>query len=125
MTKLYASWSELRLEAERLFSTFVRRDTSEFTKSKFDAATIQNVIDFIEYAETHFPIADDINHGYWPTICLYWSDAKPYPIEVEIFGSDFELTRSVSLKVDTSQFDHVPGEPFPAELAEILSAELR
>lgn len=124
MTKPYTSWKELRVAAERLFATFVPRDTNEFAEKAFDPDTIRNALDFIDYAESRFPVADDIDHGYWPTLCLYWFNAKPHPIDVEIFEDHFEFWRRIDLMVDVSHFNHLPGEPFPGDLAEILSNEL-
>lgn len=125
MSKPYASWAEIRREAERLFSTFVPQASNPDAKQAFDEETIRNSRSFLDYAERYLPLAGDIDHGYWPTLCLYWFGAKPHPVDIEIFGDHFEFWRRIDLIVDVSHFDHEPDAPFPAELAEILLRELR
>ena len=125
MSSPYKSWNDVRMAAESFFATYIASDTSENAKTAFDADTIQNVHDFIDYATDHLPLPDEVSEGYWPTINLYWKDAKPYSANIEIFGNDFEFMRFIPLIVDVQEFEHLPGTPFPTEFAEILSAELR
>ena len=125
MAAPYTSWEELKVEAERLFMSYEPRDGNGPANENFGEQTVRNAREFLDYAAKNFPVADDIDHGYWPTLCLYWFNAKPHPIDVEIFEGHFEFWRRIDLVVDVSHFNHEPGEPFPTDLAEILAAELR
>ncbi len=125
MTDIRRTWNDLRLEAGRLFQSFVTRETHEGAQMAFDVETIGNVRDFINYAEANSPVADEIMPGYWPTIRLYWSRAEPHAVEIEIFDDHFEFRRLIDRVVDISHFDHSPGQPFPTELDAILRTELR
>ena len=125
MSGMNGTWNDLRLEADRLFLSFVASETDKSAQTGFDAETIDNVRDFIDYAQANYPLADEIMHGYWPTICLYWSKAEPHPVEIEIFDDHFEFQRFIDRVVDISHFDHCPGDPFPPDLAAILRTELR
>jgi len=109
---MYATWEKAWSEIERL----VAESAEEFPRD-----TVGNVRDFIAFARGRYAIADDYGLGYRPTVSLCWSKAKPTPIEIEVHEDHYEFYQFFDGRTDIRHFPHLPDEPIPVPLIDILN----
>lgn len=108
---MMASWQEAKSEIERLIAEKVR---------DFSAETIKNTEDFLAFATDRLAPPDDVVEGYWATMCISWSEAKPAPIQIEITAAQYEFYRMLDGRTEIKHFDHRPGQPIPGSLVALL-----
>jgi hypothetical protein len=100
------SWTAVEAEIDRII-----KGSGE---KPFDQSTIANIREFVRFAREHCPVPE-IAKGYWSTIRLSWTTTPP--LEVEVFGDRFEVYRFYDGRTDISEVRHIPGTPFPQDLA--------
>lgn len=100
------SWTTVETEIDRI----IERSAGQ----PFDESTIANVREFVSFARDNCPVPE-VGKGYWNTICFSWNTIPP--LEVEVFGSRFEICRFCDRRADIREVKHTPGSPFPPELA--------
>jgi hypothetical protein len=109
---MFASWQEAKSEIDRLIAERIR---------DFSDETIRNTEDFLAFAADRLAPPDEIGPGYWPTMCISWSEAKPAPIEIEINAVQYEFYRMFDGRTEIKHFDHTPGQPIPDMLISLLA----
>jgi hypothetical protein len=102
-------WKAVDAEIERIITASVEKP--------FDSNTIANVREFVSFAREHCPVPE-VGKGYWSTICFSWETTPP--LEIEVFGNRYEVYQFYDRRTDIREVKHIPGSPFPPELAAAL-----
>lgn len=109
---MYAGWGNVWPEIERL----VAEHNEEFTPQ-----TLGNVRDFIAFVRERYAVADDFGPGYRAAVRLCWSNAKPAPVEIEVFEDHYEFYQFFEGRTDIQHFSHSGGDVIPRQLIDVLN----
>jgi hypothetical protein len=108
--RLSESWDRARADLDQLVKG----------EAKFASETLLNALEFINFASSRYEAPDAIAQGYWPTVCISWSSAKPAPIQIEIHEDRYEFYRFFDGRTDIEEFLHIPGDPIPGGLTTLM-----
>lgn len=59
---------------------------------------------------------DEVDRGYWPTVCLAWSIGAEQSVEVEVTDENYEFHAGMDIR----HFPHGSGTRVPADLLLLL-----
>ena len=107
-----ASWSEVGIEVDRMCSA----------NSDISNPTICNAKAFIAFAETRYPVTDDVGPGYYPTINFSW--IEPFSVSVEVFEDRYEFYRFLGRRTEIKHIDVKRDQSFPDALMRLLDGVL-
>jgi hypothetical protein len=75
----FDGWDQVALAAESIFSTGAEL---------FETEVMANARDVLAIRRNVSPVPDDVERGYWPTLCLFWSECK---FELEVCADHIEV----------------------------------
>ena len=110
---MHTGWEEVWPEIERLVAEHTEAVTPQ---------TLGNLRDFIASIRERYAVADDFGPGYRSSVRLCWSNAKPAPVEIEVFEDHYEFYQFFDGRTDIQHFSHSGGGIIPRQLIEILNA---
>ena len=94
--------------------------------AEYDAPTIANVREFLEFAKSQNLPPPDVGPGYWPTFSLTWDAPGAENLEIEVFADRLEVYRFHPGRTDIWYEPREFGAPFsPKLLAEMPRSSCR
>lgn len=86
----------------------------------YDANTMANLGDLLQFLQQEGSAAPFIDAGYWPTFVVGWGEGCS--VSIEVFADRYELYRSLEERTEIEHLVHQPGEPLPEVLMPALRA---